>query len=188
VHEAAVRLASVAGDAPRPMQLHLGQNLPFAPMASAFRRGAADIDPALDVPAGRQAQDPVIARMLMNRHPPYGVPGGVLQALRESGGAMYGVTSDEARRGQELFAAAEGCDIEPEAGVAVAALSQAVRGGRVGRNEEVLLNISGGGASRLKRGASIATLPPRTTLRAGCSDEELLAAAGAWSGPGVRGR
>jgi threonine synthase len=46
------------------------------------------------------------------------------------------------------FAELEGIDVEPAAGVAIAALAQAVGDGSVGRDETILLNVTGGGRTR----------------------------------------
>jgi cysteate synthase len=46
-----------------------------------------------------------------------------------------------------LFAETEGIDIDPEAGVATAALMRAVAAGTVERDASVLLNVTGGGRS-----------------------------------------
>jgi hypothetical protein len=44
-----------------------------------------------------------------------------------------------------LFAESEGIDIDPEAGIATAALMRAVADGSVQRDRRVLLNVTGGG-------------------------------------------
>ena len=47
------------------------------------------------------------------------------------------------------FLATEGIDLVPASGVAVAVLKDAVRKGAIGKNDAVLLNITGGGEARL---------------------------------------
>ena len=126
--------------------LHLAQNLPFAPMAKAYWKKSReifeeDLDPAL---IGE-----ITTRVLSNRYPAYGVQGGVFDALEATGGSMYGVQNDEVYRAMEMFEAAEGIDIVPAAGVAAAALRQAVAQKKIRRDEPVLLNITGGGERRL---------------------------------------
>jgi cysteate synthase len=88
--------------------------------------------------------------VLFNRKPPYGIKGGVKEALTETAGEVYGISNQEAKEAQKLFEEAEDIDILPAAAVAVAALQKAVRSGTVEKNDLVLLNITGGGVSRAK--------------------------------------
>ena len=66
-------------------------------------------------------------------------------------GNMYGVTNREVFESMELFSNLEGVDIVPAAGVAVGALKQAVEKGTVGKDDCILLNITGGGEVMLGR-------------------------------------
>lgn len=123
-------------------QLHLAQNLPFAPMVHAWRRGERsirkeDLNPELIAE--------ISTRVLSSRYPAYDIKGGVFDALTASGGSMYGVTNAEAEEASELFERTEGRDIVAAAAVAVAALKRAVAEGTIPRHESVLLNITGGG-------------------------------------------
>jgi cysteate synthase len=88
--------------------------------------------------------------VLYNRKPPYAVKGGVLEALEETGGVVYGITNQEAQEAQKIFEESEEIDILPAAAVAVAALLRAARSGAVGKGDLTLLNITGGGVSRAK--------------------------------------
>jgi cysteate synthase len=129
-------------------ELHLAQNLPFAPMMKAWEKdsrelSAEDLRPEL-IPK-------ITTRVLSTRYPAYAVAGGVYDALKASRGRMYGVENDEVYAAQDAFEKAEGIDIVPASGVAVAALIQAVRAGVLRKEETVLLNITGGGEKRLKR-------------------------------------
>ena len=83
--------------------------------------------------------------------PPYAIAGGLFDALSDTRGFMYRVTNEEAEAAGRLFQETEGCDIDPAAEVAVAALQQAIAQGRVARRELVVLNITGGGRKRLER-------------------------------------
>jgi len=138
--------------------LHLGQNLPFAPMAKAWARkeralAKADLDPAL-IPM-------ITTRVLSTRYPAYSIKGGVFDALLATGGSMHGITNDEVYAAMDLFERTEGSDIVPAAGVSVAALQQAVRNGAVRSYELVLLNITGGGEKRLAPDNKVPCLEPR---------------------------
>lgn len=127
--------------------LHLAQNLPFAPMVKAWHRGERrlapeDLNPDLICD--------ISTRVLSTRYPAYEVIGGVFDALTASHGQTYGVTNDEMSRAKTLFEAEEGTDIVPAAGVAVAALMQAVKKGSIAPSDSVLLNITGGGEDRIR--------------------------------------
>ena len=127
---------------------HLGQNLPFAPMLHAWKRGSrvlfpGDLDPELVTRT--------TTRVLSTRYPAYSVKGGVYDALTATGGKMYGVENDAVYAAMDLFLKTEGIDIVPAAGVAVAALGQAIQTGSIRKNETVLLNITGGGEARLRQ-------------------------------------
>jgi cysteate synthase len=128
--------------------LHLGQNLPFAPMLHAWERNSRALSPD-DL---RPELIPLITtRVLSTRYPAYSVMGGVYDALTASNGRMYGIENDEVYAGQDAFLGTEGIDIVPASGVAVAALGKAVEMGGIGKDETVLLNITGGGEARLTK-------------------------------------
>ncbi|WP_217213906.1 cysteate synthase [Streptomyces sp. AC550_RSS872] len=150
-HEAAHRLRS-AGDAlPR---LLMCQNAPFAPLYQAWRSAG---------PADTGLEHEPLARELTNRRPPFTVRGGVRGVLTESGGDVLCTDNVAALDAMALFEEVEGIDIEPGAGVALAALAQAVHDGRVRRDELVLLNITGGGRARQAR--DLALIPAEPWLR-----------------------
>jgi cysteate synthase len=138
--------------------LHLGQNLPFAPMAKAWERkeralAKEDLDPAL-IPM-------ITTRVLSTRYPAYSIKGGVFDALTATQGSMHGVRNNEVYAAMDLFQRTEGSDIVPAAGVAVAALQQAMRNGAIRPDELVLLNITGGGEKRLAPDNRVPCLEPR---------------------------
>jgi cysteate synthase len=128
--------------------LHLAQNLPFAPMTKAWERNSLTLDAQDTRP---ELIGEITTRVLSNRYPAYSVKGGVYDALKATGGRMYGILNEEVYRAMALFEETEGIDIVPASGVAVAALGNAVRAGAVKETDAVLLNITGGGEARLKR-------------------------------------
>jgi cysteate synthase len=131
------------------------QNAPFAPLHEAWRgTGAA--------PADREHEP--LARELTNRRPPFAVRGGVRDVLTESGGDVLCADNVAALDAMTLFEEVEGIDIEPGAGVALAALADAVRAGDVRRDELVLLNITGGG--RARQAHDLDLVPAEPWLRA----------------------
>ena len=128
--------------------LHLGQNLPFAPMLHAWDRGSRalfpeDLNPELVVRT--------TTRVLSTRYPAYSVKGGVYDALTATRGKMYGVENNAVYAAMNLFLKTEGIDIVPASGVAVAVLEQAIRTGSIRKKDTVLLNITGGGEARLRK-------------------------------------
>ncbi len=150
-------------------KLHLGQNLPFAPMLHAWEKNSRtlfprDLDPALI--------SQITTRVLSTRYPAYSVTGGVYDALTATGGRMYGVENDAVYAGMEAFLQAEGIDIVPASGVAVAVLKDAVRSGGIRKNETVLLNITGGGEKRLRKDKKTHTVIPKFVSKA-IPDKEL---------------
>ncbi len=127
--------------------LHLAQNLPFAPMVKAWSSGSRklfrkDLNPELI--------EQITTRVISTRYPAYSIQGGVYDALTATGGSMYGIENNNVFAAMELFEKTEGKDIVPAAGVAVAALQEAVRNKDVDKNDTILLNITGGGEKRLK--------------------------------------
>lgn len=128
--------------------LHLGQNLPFAPMVHAWNKKSRTLNPG-DLNPELISQ--ITTRVLSTRYPAYAVIGGVFDALSASSGSMYGIVNEEVYAGMDLFDKAEGIDIVPASGVAVAALLKAVQTGAIKPKETVLLNITGGGEARLRR-------------------------------------
>jgi cysteate synthase len=129
-------------------QLHLAQNLPFAPMTRAWEKRSRklaeeDLRPEL---IGQ-----ISTRVLSTRYPAYSVQGGVFDALTATEGRMYGVTNREVFESMELFSNLEGVDLVAASGVAVGALIQAVKAKAVRKDDVILLNITGGGEVMLGR-------------------------------------
>ncbi|MDK2989308.1 MAG: cysteate synthase [Methanoculleus sp.] len=146
--EAAERLVADGRFGSRLPELHLSQNLPFVPMVRAWEAGRREIVPAEDMPDAEASIARVSADVLTNRHPPWGIRGGVRDALLASGGRMYAVSNEDARSAGRLFAAAEEIDLDPAAAVAVASLARAAEEGFIGPDEHILLNVTGGGYER----------------------------------------
>jgi cysteate synthase len=138
--------------------LHLGQNLPFAPMLRAWEKDSRALFPE-DLRPELIGQ--ITTRVLSTRYPAYSVKGGVYDALKATGGKMYGVENKEVYRAMDLFAETEGVDIVPAAGVAVAALKSAAAQGIIREEETVLLNITGGGEKRLGQEKRTHDVEPR---------------------------
>jgi cysteate synthase len=138
--------------------LHLGQNLPFAPMLRAWEKDSRalfteDLRPEL---IGQ-----ITTRVLSTRYPAYSIKGGVYDALKATGGSMYGVENRAVYQAMDLFEETERIDIVPASGVAVAALKDAVGKGIIRKGETVLLNITGGGEKRLRKEKRTFEVEPR---------------------------
>ncbi len=131
-------------------RLHLAQNKPFTPLVSAWQQRRRTIDPELDMPDASNAVQAVMSPVLTNRTPPYGIAGGLYDALHATDGCMYAVSNDEGRTASQLLRETEGIDPDPAAAVATAALVQAAETGTVGRDDLILLNITGGGYDRIR--------------------------------------
>lgn len=132
------------------MKLMVAQNLPFVPMYDAWKAGSRALLPMDDDMARKQVEE-LCAKVLSNRKPPYSLKGGLYDALTETGGDMFAVTNEEAASASKLFESREGSDIEPAAAVAVGALIQACKQGKIEKDAVVMLNITGGGIGRFKR-------------------------------------
>ena len=136
-------------------KLHLSQNIPNAPIYYAW----TGLNPA---PEATEMFDDV----LFNRRPPYAIPGGVKEALQATSGEVYGISNDEAAGAKRLFEESEEIDILNAPAIAVAALGEAARSGIVKSQDTILLNITGGGESRIKEDYDpIALLPDAVVSR-----------------------
>jgi len=163
--EASMRLIADGRFGSKLPRLHLVQNLPCAPILSRFDGTAL----SGECPEG------MYDLVLFNRKPPYEIGGGVRDALQATNGTVVGVTTEEAIVARMMFLDREGIDIVPAAAVAVAALERQVASGAVKRGERILLNITGGGESRLHREIGTKRLPCHVRVDAGKVDLESLA-------------
>lgn len=120
-------------------RLHLAQNIPNAPIYYAWK----GLEP-------ESYQEEMFDDVLFNRRPPLDMPGGVRDALKATGGMVYGITDREANRARDLFEQSEEIDILNAPAVAVAALQKSIEEKSISSEEIVLLNITGGGMLRLK--------------------------------------
>lgn len=158
------------------MRLIVSQNLPFAPMADSLDADSRDFIVTDDENARIQVAE-VLAKVLTNRRPPWGVPGGLYDALKATGGSVLTATNDEAVSAGKRFEQLEGIDISVAASVAVASLFKAVEAGTVEKNETIMLNITGGGMNRFKKEHDLFTLEPSVVLPLDSSDTEITNAA-----------
>jgi len=141
------------------MKLMVSQNIPFTPIHDAWKADSRDILPMNDDVARKQVEE-IDAKVLSNRKPPYAVPGGLFDAMKQAGGDVLLATNEEAREAARIFKDTEGNDIHPAASVAAATLISAVRDGLVKKDDCIMLNITGGGEDKFKAEKEIHYLKP----------------------------
>ncbi len=147
-HEANLRLNESGDYRQKNMRLFVSQNIPFAPMVDAWKKGSRILDPIDEQEAVRQI-DEIEAKVLSNRQPPYSLIGGLYDCLSASGGDMLAVGNRELKDAQMLFEQKEGRDICAEAGVALASLIMKTKENLLDKNAIYMLNITGGGMGAL---------------------------------------
>ena len=130
------------------MRLVLSQNSPFLLLHDSWHRGTRELVDIEESVAKQQIHD-IRAKVLSNRTPPYSVHGGLFDALCDTDGTILAVDNEAADRALHLFRRTEGIDVAPAASVAVASLVDARQRGEVGRDDVVMLNITGGGYARV---------------------------------------
>ena len=147
--EAFIRLIEDGRFGVKMPRIVISQNLPFAPMFSAWQEGRAEIIADKDMKDAAEAIKQMYADVLSTRNPPYSIKGGVYDMLVSTEGVMYGISNEECRAAEKLFETEEGIDLDPAASVACASLIKAVDEGLVKKEDRILLNITGGGYKRL---------------------------------------
>jgi cysteate synthase len=93
---------------------------------------------------------------------------------------MYAVSNAAGRAAEKLIRDAEGIDPDPAAAVATAAFMQAVEAQTIGKDDTILLNITGGGYERIREDYTLYPLEPAATVRPGDSVDELVAGLKKW--------
>ncbi len=139
-------------------RLFVSQNAPFVPIFDAWRIDSRQM-PDYDETHARRDAEIIDAKVLSNRRPPYGLSGGLYDALKDTDGDVLVATNAQGRKAAALFEQTEGCDIHPAAAIATASLIRAVSDGRVPRDKIVMLNVTGGGEQLLKASFSAANKP-----------------------------
>lgn len=147
--EANLRLVELGGFGEGRTRLHLSQNAPFTLLVDSWARRRRELVPIDESDAKRRIEE-IDARVLANRKPPYSPIGGVFDALTDADGVMYAIDNGAAAAAGALFEELEGVDASPAARVACASLIEAVENDLVGREETVMLNITGGGRKRIE--------------------------------------
>lgn len=156
------------------MKLMVSQNAPFLPMYDAWREDSRDLLPYDDNRARRDVEI-INAKVLSNRKPPYGICGGLYDALKATGGDILMATNLQAEKAAKLFLETEGIDIHPAPSVALATLIKAIENGRVDRKATIMLNITGGGEQRFMANKDMWYLEPSHTFSLKADAEDVVA-------------
>ena len=155
------------------MKLMVSQNAPFVPMYDAWR---ADSRAMLPYAADKARRDVAIidAKVLSNRRPPYGIKGGLYDALKATNGEILVATNAQARKAAKLFEELEGVDIHPAAAVATATLIKAVQDGKVEKDATIMLNITGAGEQTFKSTHQTYSLEPSKIFPLTATADEVI--------------
>ncbi len=142
--ENACRLAEDGRFGENNMRVYVAQNSPFSLMYDAWKAGSRSL-PEITPEEGRHKSEMILAKVLSNRKPPYGIAGGLYDVLKQSNGDFFLASNNDIIYWLMQFRNREGYDLLPAACTAVAALAQAVRDGVVKKDEYIMLNCTGGG-------------------------------------------
>ena len=142
--ENALRLAEDGRFGENRMKVFVGQNAPFTLMFDSWKAGSRELLP-LDPDKGRLQAEIILAKVLSNRKPPYSLAGGLYDVLKASGGDVFLADNNDIMYWMMQYRNLEGYELLPAACVAVASLAKAVKEGKVGKDDYVMLNCTGGG-------------------------------------------
>ena len=126
-----------------------------------------------DTDKARVDANAIVAKVLSNRKPPYSLVGGLYDTLKDTDGEFFAISNEEAEKAAAMFEELEGIDINPAAAVATASLIQAVEGNLVGKDDVIMLNITGGGEKRFKENKDLFYLKPEKVFDVDTDKEEI---------------
>jgi cysteate synthase len=155
------------------MKLMVSQNAPFVPMYDAWRADSRAMLP-YDADKARRDVGIIDAKVLSNRKPPYGIKGGLYDALKATNGEVLVATNAQARKAAKLFEELEGVDIHPAAAVATATLIKAVQDGKVEKDATIMLNITGAGEQMFKSSHETFKLEPSKIFPLNATAEDVI--------------
>ena len=155
------------------MKIFVAQNRPFTLLHDSWQARKRELAP-LEPEVGRRQAESILAKVLSNRKPPYGIAGGLYDALVDSRGDSFLASNDDIIYWILQFRNLEGYDIFPAPACAVHALSTAVREGQVRKEDVVMLNITGGGSlAAMAKGFHL--LEPELVLSPELPADEIIA-------------
>lgn len=173
--EANMRLIEDGSYGTTKAKIIVSQNAPFVPIYDAWRINSREMLPYVDYKARRDAAI-ISAKVLANRKPPYGLCGGLYDALKDTDGDVIAVTNSAARKAAELFEQTENIDISPAASIATASLIKSVETGKIDKDKIIMLNITGGGEKVYKAGKTMWQLEPTAKFSVDATDDEVVEA------------
>ncbi|MBR5133502.1 MAG: cysteate synthase [Alistipes sp.] len=145
------------------MRLVVSQNAPFVPIFDAWRADSREMLP-YEAKKARRDAELINAKVLSNRRPPYGIAGGLYDALKATNGDVVVATNAQAMRAAKLFKEFEGIDIHSAPAVALASLIKMVESGAVAKDACIMLNVTGAGEEAQKMGRELWYLKPNKTF------------------------
>ncbi len=172
--EANMRLIEDGRYGSNTMKLMVSQNAPFLPMYNAWRADSRAMLPYDDDKARRDVEI-IDAKVLSNRKPPYGICGGLYDALKATDGDILQATNLQGRKAAQLFLETEGIDIHPAPAIALATLMKEVEAGHIDKKATIMLNITGGGEARYKEGKEIFHLTPSLVFPLDPDEKDVIA-------------
>ena len=155
------------------MRLMVSQNAPFVPMYDAWRADSREMLP-YDTKKARRDAELIDAKVLSNRKPPYGIAGGLYDALKATNGDIMFATNAQSRRACKLFKELEGVDIYPAPGVALASLIKLVESGSIDKDACIMLNITGAGEEAAKLNREVWHLKPSKVFSLNADVDEVV--------------
>lgn len=156
------------------MRLYPSQNAPFTIMYDSWKLSSRALV-EMSAEDARNAAAEIDAKVLSNRKPPYSLAGGLFDAMSDAGGDMFKVENAELHLWKKKFLELEGIDIHNAAAVATASLAQAVKAGVVGKDEVIMLNITGGGEELAKSENDVIYAKPHLVLDPALPADEIIA-------------
>jgi len=171
--EANLRLIEDGRFSNKKMKLILSQNLPFIPMINAWQANSRELLPFDEIEARKQVEE-IDAKVLSNRKPPYGIAGGLFDAMKDTMGEFMAITNEEAREAALIFEKFEKIDIHPAAAVATASLFKAVKNKTIDKQKTIMLNITGGGEELFKKSHPLYYLKPKYIFEMNPNEDEVL--------------
>lgn len=169
--EANLRLVGSGEFGTRKMKIHVSQNAPFQPIHDSWQQRSPKLLP-VDEQEARQQITAINAKVLANRKPHYSLIGGLYEALVDSDGTTGAIDNESAARAGELFLKTEGIDASPAAAVAAAHLIEAAENGTIGKDEIVMLNLTGGGIDLVGQHEDVRPISPTRVINRMESDIE----------------
>ncbi len=155
------------------MKLYPSQNAPFTIMYDSWKARSRQLVPMTPEEA-RKAASIIDAKVLSNRKPPYSLAGGLFDAMEDAGGDIYKVDNENLHKWKKRFRELEGVDIHCAAAVAVASLAQAVEDGTVGKDDMIMLNITGGGEELAKSEMDVVYAKPHLVIDPSLPEETII--------------